>query len=63
MYELLQCLPNKRSFRNLSMNSSCRSGPLVTIEALDGFYLAMPQALDSGDGSQDALRVRLRGGQ
>lgn len=34
------------------------------IEALDFFYLAMPEVLDIGDGSQDALLVRVvAGGQ
>ncbi|MHB8974921.1 MAG: mandelate racemase/muconate lactonizing enzyme family protein [Pirellulaceae bacterium] len=34
----------------------------MKIEAVDFFYLAMPQVLDVGDGSQDALLVRVRGG-
>ena len=32
----------------------------MKIEAIDFFYLSMPQVLDIGDGSQDALLVRLR---
>ncbi len=32
------------------------------IESIDFFYLAMPEILDIGDGSQDALLVRIRGG-
>ena len=32
----------------------------MKIEALDFFYLSMPQVLDIGDGSQDALLVRAR---
>jgi L-alanine-DL-glutamate epimerase-like enolase superfamily enzyme len=32
----------------------------VKIESLDFFYLSMPQVLDVGDGSQDALLVRAR---
>jgi L-alanine-DL-glutamate epimerase-like enolase superfamily enzyme len=32
----------------------------VRIEAVDFFYLAMPEILDIGDGSQDALLVRVR---
>ena len=37
----------------------------MKIESLDFFYLSMPQVLDIGDGSQDALLVRVRatGGQ
>ena len=34
----------------------------MKIEALDFFYLSMPEVLDIGDGSQDALLVRLRAG-
>src|SRR5215217_3424337 len=32
----------------------------MKIEAIDFFYLSMPQVLDIGDGSQDALLVRVR---
>lgn len=35
----------------------------MKIEAIDFFYLAMPQILDVGDGSQDALVVRLTAGE
>ncbi len=35
----------------------------MRIEAVDFFYLAMPEVLDIGDGSQDALLVRLRAGE
>ena len=31
----------------------------MRIESVDFFYLAMPEVLDIGDGSQDALLVRL----
>ena len=34
----------------------------MTIEAVDFFYLSMPEVLDIGDGSQDAVLVRVRGG-
>jgi L-alanine-DL-glutamate epimerase-like enolase superfamily enzyme len=34
----------------------------MKIESLDFFYLSMPQVLDIGDGSQDALLVRIRAG-
>jgi L-alanine-DL-glutamate epimerase-like enolase superfamily enzyme len=34
----------------------------MKIEAVDFFYLAMPDVKDVGDGSQDALVVRVRGG-
>jgi L-alanine-DL-glutamate epimerase-like enolase superfamily enzyme len=34
----------------------------LRIEAVDFFYLSMPEILDIGDGSQDALLVRLRAG-
>jgi L-alanine-DL-glutamate epimerase-like enolase superfamily enzyme len=34
----------------------------MKIESVDFFYLSMPQVLDIGDGSQDALLVRIRGG-
>lgn len=33
------------------------------IESVDFFYLSMPEILDIGDGSQDALLVRVRAGQ
>src|SRR5262245_38820608 len=33
-----------------------------TIDAVDVFYLSMPAVLDIGDGSQDALLVRVRAG-
>jgi L-alanine-DL-glutamate epimerase-like enolase superfamily enzyme len=32
----------------------------TTIESVDFFYLSMPDVLDIGDGSQDALLVRVR---
>jgi L-alanine-DL-glutamate epimerase-like enolase superfamily enzyme len=35
----------------------------VKIEAVDLFYVAMPVVTDAGDGSQDALLVRVRAGQ
>src|ERR1700712_2106849 len=35
---------------------------LMKIESVDFFYLSMPQVLDIGDGSQDALLVRIRAG-
>lgn len=35
----------------------------MRIEAVDFFYLAMPEVLDIGDGSQDALLVRVQAGQ
>ncbi len=34
----------------------------MQIEAVDFFYLAMPEVLDIGDGSQDALLVRIQAG-
>jgi len=34
----------------------------LQVEAIDFFYLSMPQVLDIGDGSQDALLVRVSGG-
>lgn len=34
----------------------------MIIEQIDMFYLTMPEVLDIGDGSQDALLVRARGG-
>jgi L-alanine-DL-glutamate epimerase-like enolase superfamily enzyme len=34
----------------------------MRIESVDFFYLSMPQVLDIGDGSQDALLVRIRAG-
>ena len=34
----------------------------MRIEAVDFFYLSMPEILDIGDGSQDALLVRLQAG-
>ncbi|MBN1345931.1 MAG: mandelate racemase/muconate lactonizing enzyme family protein [Phycisphaerae bacterium] len=35
----------------------------MKIEAVDFFYLSMPTVLDVGDGSQDALLVRVRSGE
>ena len=35
----------------------------MKIESVDFFYLSMPEVLDIGDGSQDALLVRVRAGQ
>src|SRR5678816_1993654 len=37
-----------------------RNPRLMKIESVDFFYLSMPQVLDIGDGSQDALLVRVR---
>ena len=34
----------------------------MNIESVDFFYLAMPEIRDIGDGSQDALLVRVRAG-
>ena len=34
----------------------------MKIESVDVFYLSMPEILDIGDGSQDALLVRIRAG-
>jgi L-alanine-DL-glutamate epimerase-like enolase superfamily enzyme len=34
----------------------------LQVEAIDFFYLSMPQILDIGDGSQDALLARVSGG-
>src|SRR6476661_4456677 len=34
----------------------------MNIDAVDFFYLAMPEVLDIGDGSQDALLVRVQSG-
>lgn len=36
--------------------------PLMRIDSVDFFYLAMPEILDIGDGSQDALLVRVTAG-
>ena len=35
----------------------------MKIDSIDFFYLAMPEILDIGDGSQDALVVRVRAGE
>ncbi len=35
----------------------------MRIESVDLFYLSMPEVLDIGDGSQDALLVRVRAGE
>ena len=35
---------------------------MMKIEAVDFFYLSMPEVRDVGDGSQDALLVRLQAG-
>src|SRR5437762_14361769 len=42
--------------------STSRTSHDLKIEAVDFFYLSMPQVLDIGDGSQDALLVRVRAG-
>ena len=34
----------------------------MKIESVDLFYFSMPEVLDVGDGSQDALLVRVRAG-
>lgn len=34
----------------------------MKIEAVDLFYLSMPEVLDIGDGSQDSLLVRVQAG-
>jgi len=36
---------------------------MARIDSVDFFYLSMPEVLDIGDGSQDALVVRVRGGE
>lgn len=36
---------------------------MTKIEAVDFFYLSMPEILDIGDGSQDALLVRVQAGE
>ena len=35
----------------------------MKIESVDFFYLSMPEVLDIGDGSQDALLVRIAAGE
>ena len=35
----------------------------MRIDAVDFYYLAMPEVLDIGDGSQDALLVRVQAGE
>ncbi len=35
----------------------------MTIDSVDFYYLSMPQVLDIGDGSQDALLVRVAAGE
>ncbi len=35
----------------------------MKIDSVDFYYLSMPQVLDIGDGSQDALLVRIAAGQ
>ena len=35
----------------------------MKIESVDLFYLSMPDVTDAGDGSQDALLVRVRAGE
>ena len=34
----------------------------MKIESVDLFYLSMPEVMDIGDGSQDALLVRIESG-
>ena len=38
-------------------------GNIMKIESVDFYYLSIPRVLDIGDGSQDALLVRVRAGQ
>ena len=40
-------------------NSMERKGPIVKIDAVDFFYLSMPEVTTDADGSQDALLVRV----
>ena len=44
------------------MKAGATGGCVMKIEAIDFFYLAMPEIRDVGDGSQDALLVRARAG-
>jgi len=47
------------------VSSACNSlhyNGRMKIESVDLFYLSMPEVLDIGDGSQDALLVRVRAG-
>ncbi len=39
--------------------SSSKKGSPMKIDSVDLFYLRMPEVLDIGDGSQDALLVRV----
>jgi L-alanine-DL-glutamate epimerase-like enolase superfamily enzyme len=45
------------SYSNLSKSNS--NGQSMSIEAIDFFYLSIPVVTDAGDGSQDALVVRV----
>ena len=55
---------NLRSiFWNQGQGSAWRSGSMARIESVDFFYLSMPHVEDIGDGSQDALVVRVRAGE
>jgi L-alanine-DL-glutamate epimerase-like enolase superfamily enzyme len=47
-------------FRGLTAQNTLCCEADVRIESVDFFYLSMPDVLDIGDGSQDALLVRLR---
>jgi L-alanine-DL-glutamate epimerase-like enolase superfamily enzyme len=46
---------------NWTCQQSC-TGSAMKIEAVDFFYLALPEIQDIGDGSQDALLVRVQAG-
>ncbi len=48
-------MEGRRAYRGLAMGA-------VTIEAVDFWYLRMPEVLDIGDGSQDLLLVRVAAG-
>src|SRR5687768_2597274 len=47
---------------NTAVGTTSSSGGTMKIEAVDFYYLSMPEVLDIGDGSQDLLLVRLQAG-
>src|ERR1700690_2635702 len=64
-----RCRPPRHGARVYSISGAwpkhylkLQGAPIVQIEAVDFFYLSMPEVTLEGDGSQDALLVRVAAG-
>src|SRR6267154_3239867 len=55
---------HRRNGRDASCSNRQSAGgvPVMRIDAVDFFYLSMPEVTTEGDGSQDALLVRVAAG-